>query len=164
MKSLSQLLKDWRESQLKMNKLVEDIPRIIGVESVKIVKDNFKLQGYDTGIGVSKWKERKPATNKAYSNRKGTYKGTVYNANAKILMQQMNLFNSVDKKVMNKSVTIGCDRTLVPYAQRHNEGLKGMPKRQFMPSQSEIPNLKMLRAYTKKIGSERELALRNFKR
>jgi len=51
-KSLSQLLADWRKAQIDMQKLQSDLPRITGNESVKVIKDNFKLQGYDYGIGV----------------------------------------------------------------------------------------------------------------
>lgn len=171
MKPLSSLLRDWREAQQRMNILVERVPSIIGVESVNIVKENFKLQGYDSGAGITKWQPRKESTNKAYSNRKGKYKGSVFNADRKILQQTMNLYNAQAYKVLSRTVVIGADRTIVPYAQIHNEGLRGnafgkysfqMPKRQFIPL--EGPNLKMLRAFTKKISFERDRALQNFKR
>lgn len=173
MKSISQALSDWRRSRQAMDNLVNNLPRIIGNECVAAVKQNFNLQGYDSGNGVKRWANRKDQTNKnyTYGRKKGgksKYKGSVFNADAKILLQTMNLYNGVTYKVAGKSIFVGVDKGIIPYAAIHNEGLPGkafgkysfqMPKRQFMPLPNEGPNIKMLKRISSKINFEKEKAL-----
>ena len=171
-KSLQQLIADFKASRQAMEKLNNDIPRIMGKESVTVVKENFKLQGYDSGNGVRDWDKRKPATDKAYDKgrvkgkngklskyRKGdskNLKGSVYNSENPLLMQTRNLFNSVKYQQSGGKVEIGVDLGLIPYAQKMNE------ERQFMPIYN--PNVKMLKGIQDKIVKERDKAMKEFKK
>lgn len=162
-KTMQQLFIDWRAAKAEMEKLVSNMPRIAGVESVRVVKQNFLLQGYDDGMGFTKWKDRKAATNRAY-DRRGQYKGSVFNSRKPLLRQTLRLFNGIQYRVIGRnSVIIGVDLGLVPYAKRHNEGLDKMPKRQYMPTPNQPPNRKMLAAIEKKYNFERDKAMRRFK-
>lgn len=162
-KSLSQLLSDWRTARANMEKLSNDIPRIMGAESVKVVKDNFKLQGYDSGTGVAGWEARAEKTDKAYDKRHGV-KGSVFNSNNPILKQTRNLYNAVKYAATKTLVTVGVDLGLIPYAQKMNEGGNGTPARKYIPGPSEAPNIKILKRIQKKVASERNKAMKNFKK
>jgi hypothetical protein len=171
MKSLRQLVNDWKIARGALDKLQKDLPRIIGNESARAVKENFKLQGYDSGTGVKSWPARSEATNKSYNRRSGV-KGTVYNSASPILEQTKNLFNAVKYKASGNRVDIGVDTGLVPYAEKMNTGGPGKwgknathtPARQFTPGPGDPPNAKMLKAIVKKVNSQRDKALKDFKR
>jgi hypothetical protein len=152
-----------------MQKLQGQLPRIIGNESVKVVKQNFVLQGYDSGTGVNSWAARSEATNKRYDKRYGV-KGSVYQSGNPLLKQTLDLYNSVRYYLQSKSVTVGSDLTLVPYAKKMNEGGTGKwgnnetktPARPFIPT--DQPNAKILNRVQKKVASERDKALKDFKK
>jgi phage gpG-like protein len=171
MKPISTLIAEMKAAKEAMKKLESQIPRIIGNEAVKVIKDNFRLQGYDSGSGVTKWMPRSPETNYRYNKRYGV-KGSVYQATNPILKQTGVLYNSVQYKVQGKLVFVGVDLGLVPYAQKMNDGGRGKwgknttftPKRKYMPSNNEPPNAKMLKKIIKKIGAERDRALAPFKK
>jgi hypothetical protein len=187
-KSLSQLLADWRKAKTAIEKLTNDMPRIIGNESVKVVKENFKLQGYDSGNGVTPWQPRKAVTDAAYDRGRiryangkkskyrhgpGGYRGSVYNSENKLLLQARVLYNGIKYIVNSKrSVTIGVDDALIPYGRKMNEGGPGKwgkrptmtPARKFMPTPGEKPNAKILAKIFNKIERERKRILRDFKR
>ena len=154
-KSLQQLLNDFKASRQAMEKLSNDIPRIMGNESVKVVKENFSLQGYDDGAGVKPWKARDPKTDKAY-DRRGRMKGSVYSSRNPLLKQTRNLFNSIKYRVSQKVVEIGVDLGLIPYAEKMNE------ERQYIPTLK--PNIKMLQGFQSKIVRERDKAMKDFKK
>ncbi len=153
------------------------MPRIIGAVSVQIIRENFKIQSYDTGNGTTKWQPRKYETNKAYggsfthglsriqnNTRAKQYRGSVYSASKPLLMQSLNLYNSIAYKILGKRVFIGLNLSIVPYARAHNEGLNHEPVRQFMPRPSQGANVKMLTAIRKKVDFETQKALRAFKK
>lgn len=171
-KPISQLVTDWRDSKALVDKAMGMLPIIIGVECVKSVKENFRLQGYDNGSTLTKWTKRKESTDKRYTSRKGV-RGSVYNAASKILEQSGNLRDGVKHQITGKLVFIGVDNKLLPYAQIHNEGLKGsawgihpfmMPLRKYMPTPSEGANKKMLDAIQKKVTYDIGVAMKNFKK
>lgn len=163
MKSLNELLADWRKSRVEMEKLNTDLPRIIGTVAVKLVKENFKLSGYDSGTGVKGWEGRSVKTNKAYDKRRGV-KGSVYQSSNPLLMQTRNLYNSVKYGAQGKVVTIGVDTGLIPYAKRMNEGGGGIPARKYIPANGEQPNIKILKKVYRKIDSSRDKIMQNFKK
>ena len=126
MRNLDELLSDWRACRTALDKLIDNMPRIIGNECVKLVKENFRKQGYDSGFGVTQWAPRTEQTNKGYKygrsgKGKSAYKGSVYNYGNPILLQTRNLYNSVKYTISGNMVLIGCDLNLVPYAQKMNE-------------------------------------------
>ena len=165
MRSLNQLLSDWRQSEAAMKKLQDNTPRIVGNESVKAIKENFKLSGYDTGSGVTGWKERKESTNKSYDSRHGV-KGSVFNSENPLLIQTHNLYNSIRYQAGPTVVNIGVDLGLIPYAKAINEGddKTGMPARKYIPANNEPPNPKILKRILKKITFERDRAMGLFKK
>ena len=148
------------------------MPRIMGSECVKVVKQNFRLQGYDSGQGVDTWKSRDPKTDAAYdkgktkgkdgklskyrSGKNKNYKGSVYQSSNPLLLQTRNLFNSVKSVIIGKTVNIGVDLGLIPYAQKMNE------QRKFIPT--DHANKKMMDAIAKKVNSERNKALKDFQK
>lgn len=181
MKNLTDLVKDWADARKKLQQSVDSIPRIAGVIAVKIIKENFIGEEYDSGIGTTKWKPRKASTNAQYdagkirnsktgklskyrSGKNGNYKGSVYSSSNPLLRQTLNLFNSINYVATNKRVFIGVNKTLVPYAEAHNQGLNHQPQRQFMPYGNQKPNIKMLRAINKRVVYERDIALKAFKK
>ena len=151
MKSLLDLIHDIRYKSKAIQTMQENAPRIIGVESVRILKQNFKLQGYDSGTGVKMWAKRSKVTDTAYSyNRnasyrtpklgkkskyKNPYKGSVVNASRPILTQTGNLRDSINYNVSGNSVLIGVFpkavsingkmRDSLVYARKINEGGSG---------------------------------------
>lgn len=171
MRTLSQLIEDWKIARGALTKLQADTPRIIGNVAVRSIKDNFRMQGYDTGAGVTNWKPRSQATNNRYDKRSGV-KGSVYQSTNMLLKQTGVLYNSIQYKVTGKLVFVGVDLGAVPYAKKMNDGGPGKwgknatntPPRPYMPRPNEGLNPKMLKGVLKKIQSEREKALKNFKR
>lgn len=158
MKSIQDLLNDFSKAKEAMEKLhTTSLPKIIGNEAVKVVKDNFKLHGYDNGQGVTLWDERLPATNKAYDKRHGV-KGSVYNSSNPLLMQTRNLFNGVKYLATNGVINIGVNLSIIPYAEYVNQ------TRKYMPAGEEPPNAKILKGIEKKYLSEREKIMGVFKK
>lgn len=179
MRSLSDLVNDWRGTKDGLDKLVHrDFPKIIGHQAVVAAKANITLQGYDNGTGgVDKWPERSPATNKSYDSgrvkgKQGRYKGSVYQSSNPLLLQTHNLYNSIKYIVKNsKELFIGVDLNIVPYAQKMNEGGPGTwgknastntPARQYLPKPNEGLNAKMLKAIKRKFEYERDRILKKF--
>jgi phage gpG-like protein len=146
MKSISDLCRDFDKAKRNLQTLNNDVPRIIGVIAVKTTRDNFNKQGFDSGFGVSQWQKRSPNTDKSYSQGrkkkgKSRYKGSVFSASNPILVQTGNLKNGVTYKVSGKTVYVGVNLKLVPYAKIHNEGgmikafgkfMVKMPRRKFI--------------------------------
>lgn len=170
MRSLSQLLADWRAANSRLQNM--QVPRIIGNVAVRVVKDNFRLQGYDSGTGVKKWPARKDSTNKRYDKRYGV-KGSVYQSSNPVLSQTRNLKDSVKYKADERRVDVGVNPSLIPYAEIHNKGGQGkawgkysfkMEQRKFIPADGEPPNPKILNAAQKKIVSERNKIMKEFKK
>lgn len=171
-RSFSQLVRDFRISQRAMEKLVKDTPRIAGTEAKRVIRENFPLQSYDSGTGVTSWPPRSEKTNAAYDRNRGpgqqgNFKGSVYSSENPLLLQTRNLYNSIDYMASGNTVEVGSMRNLeiVQYAQAQNEGTdKGLPARQFMPHPNQGPNQKMLKAMFKKFDTIRGQALRVFRK
>jgi phage gpG-like protein len=163
-KSLQQLMANWKVASNKMQKFQQDLPMVMGEESVKIIKDNFKQQRYDSGNGIENWQQRSAKTNKRYDSRSGV-KGTTFKSNSPLLRQTLTLYNSLMFRVTGKSVFVGTNTSLVPYAPAHNEGTKnGIPKRKFIPANGELPNQKIIQKISKKIISVRNEIMKDFKK
>lgn len=80
-----------------------DVPEVIGTESVNHFKQNFQRESFD---GKTKWKTR--ATKRAGSTN-----------SQKTLTKSTDLAESIDYKVQGKTIIIYTDKV---YAQIHNEG------------------------------------------
>jgi len=113
---------------LKMDKkLVETIrlkrtlPRIIANNSLNHFLEGFRSNGGQTDAG--RWSRRKP--------------GTRRDSGRNILVDTGALRRDVRIRMTTfKRIVLGTART--PYARRHNEGLKGMPKREFLGKSSKL--------------------------
>ena len=146
MADLLDLINDLNKHEQALRKLDIDLPMIIGVECIKQIRNNFKIQGY---YSPGAWKGRSDVTNMLYdynrtsayrtpvlgkvSKHRNPYKGSVVSSKRPILTQTGNLRDSVTYKVMGQGVEIGVfTRTVMidgkaqdslSYAKIHNEGL-----------------------------------------
>lgn len=116
MKTLQQFVQDIGKLQASTEQAMKAAPQIIGREVVKDIRQNFQLQGLQTDAGFEKWEPSQAATIE----------------NRKTLIDTSTLFNSIHYEVQGNQVFVGLDRSLVPYAEKHNEGKDGMVKRQFL--------------------------------
>lgn len=118
--------------------------RIMGVEGNKFIAKNFRDQGF-TDNTTKKWKERQTIDNKGrdltrYKTNRVGREGGLNRYGSKIVDRAILVgFNTGGDKLknsfkynINSSSKAVIFRTYKPYAARHNEGLKGMPKRQFI--------------------------------
>ena len=128
MNLFSELVSKFDKANAEMQALIHDAPRIAGVVGVKVIKENFALQKFDSGNGGEPWGQRKPATDRAYDRRWGV-KGTVYKSSNPILVQTGNLRDSITFEADGSNVRIGTD---ISYAKAHNEGENNEPKRKFL--------------------------------
>ena len=186
-KSLQQLYADFSAATRAMEVFKGRLPAVIGNECVRIAKQNFDLQGYDDGNGVTPWPERSPATNAAYdrnrtsayrtpTGRKSTainkYKGSVFGSHNPLLEQTRNMYRNLQFWTTGRRVLIGWDLNIVPYAEKMNQGGPGTwgknktftPARQVIPHPGEPANKKMLDAVAKKINYEQGKILKDFKK
>ena len=161
-------LKDLQKMLLKTAVEMPDVAtKVIRVEGMRFIKHNFRKQGFDSGTGIDKWKKRRTLDSRGRNitryrtNRRGK-KGTP---------------NKYGRSITGRAILIGQDtggnklsnsfrsykkgkfivgfRTYKNYAQMHNEGLDGMPKRQFMG-----PSKKLDRAILKKLKREHDKRLK----
>jgi phage gpG-like protein len=145
MRPFHELVINFGKKAKAIKQLETEFPKVIGVETVRMLKNNFKIQGYFT---PGTWKERSLATDIAYeynrtaayrtpklgkvSRYKNPYKGSVVHASRPILVQTGNLRDSLTYNVEGKSVTIGVFNRMVniggkthnalSYAKILNEG------------------------------------------
>lgn len=154
MKNLNDLISDIRKKSADMKQLEGNMLKIIGVESVKIIKNNFDRQGYEFALS---WPARKKVTNHAYDYARtknyrtpvrkqaykprnpdkpyqNPYKGSVVSSKNKILVQTGNLRDSITYKATGKVVSIGvfpnfmkhgAKKSSHVYAKKMNEGGAG---------------------------------------
>ena len=131
------------------NEIPEDTLIVMEAEGLKFIEDNFEKQGFDTGSGTDKWKQRKTTDkrgrdNTRYRTNRVGKAGSLNKYGRRIKGRAIlvghntggdKLKNSFDARRDAHSVTF---YTYMPYAQRHNEGLKGMPERRFMGKSKEL--------------------------
>lgn len=82
------------------------LPTLIGAEIVSFVLDNFEKQGYDTGAGIDKWKDRKDGSRPGGAVLVGKQSGRLRRSVRNI-------------RQTRNSVLVGSD---LPYAAIHNTG------------------------------------------
>jgi phage gpG-like protein len=159
---------DLNDLQKLLDKAANQIPekalRVIGVEGKNFIAKNFRDQGF-TDTSTEKWKERETIDKKGRdvtryrTNRKGRAGNLNKYGNGikdRAILTGLatggnKLRNSFRYRVSlgNKTVSF---YTYKEYAQRHNEGLKGMPKRQFM-GQSAYLNNQISRKITSELNN-----------
>jgi hypothetical protein len=166
MKPISQLISDFNKATAAYRQLDVKLPRIFGIESVRVVRANIsEVHGYDSGNGIEKWQDRSEVTNQIYDRRQGV-KGSTYNSGNPLLFQTHKLFNSIKSKESGKIVEVGVNLNEVPYALALNEGnpAQHLPKRKYIPANGEPPNTKILTAVARKFEYERDKVLKAFKK
>lgn len=175
MQSLQALISDFQRMRGDVTTFIDrDLPRIIGIESVKIVKENFINESYNDGVSVTKWPPRKESTNASYdrgknggkyrSGKNSTFKGSVYSGSKPLLRQTLALFNSIKYSVSGGYVFIGTNLDVVPYAAAHNQGLGHEPRRQYMPTPNDRnANPKIMSAVYRKAKYELENRMKKFR-
>lgn len=108
---------------------------LIGNEAVSHFKKSFRDGGFEDKT-VEPWKPRKDKSKRSQGRA--------------ILVKSGDLKRSPHRESLNRtglSVVISTD---LPYAKRHNEGLDGMPKRQFMGDSYKL-NEKVKKILTNKL-------------
>lgn len=133
-----------------MQVIPDKLPTIIEVEGLNAIKQNFRTQGYNDG------------SKRAWQKRKTTDKDgkdlTRYRTNRK---GSAGSFTRFGQRNQGRAILVGHDTggdklsnsfrarrsrqrvvfyTYKKYGQRHNEGLDGMPKRQFMGKSVTLEN------------------------
>lgn len=126
------------------------VPIIIEAEGLKAIKQNFKTQGFNDG-SKRDWQKRKTTDKNGkdltryQTNRKGsagslTKFGRENHGRAILVGHDTGgdkLSNSYRSRRTRQAVIF---YSYKKYAQRHNEGIDGMPKRQFMGKSATLEN------------------------
>ena len=122
----------------KFEKEIDALVTTMGNEALNHYVKSFAKQGFENET-LEKWTPRKRMARRE--------RGKPSRA---ILIQSGRLWRSLRKGRRTKySITLMSD---VPYARRHNEGLSGMPKRQFMGYSAKL-NQKIARRFNTQIMS-----------
>jgi phage gpG-like protein len=129
----------------KLEKLANNLPRIAGNIVVNETKENFRRQAFFNGPKWDRRKDNLDPTRGILIGKRSKSAGVPLRKSIQILAIDAN------------SVTVG---SRLPYAKRHNEGLDGMPKRQFM-STRRIKGSGSLSGYEKAFRKEYQAILRN---
>jgi len=124
-----------------MKKIPNQAVKIIKAEGLNHIERNFKQQRFLNGQVEQKWQKRNAQGkySEVYKTNRVGRKGTLNrygrkNEGRAILVGHNTagnkLRNSFRTKINRRKQVVFY--TYKPYAKRHNEGLDGMPKRQFM--------------------------------
>lgn len=164
-------MNDLAQLQKLLDRAAKEIPdkvlRIIGVEGKNFIQKNFRDQGF-TDTGTQKWEARKTVDRQGrditrYRTSKRGKAGNLnkYGSNIKD-RAILTGFATGGNKLRNSfkyRVSIGSSQvtfyTYKEYAERHNEGLEGMPKRQFMGKSNYLNG-----QISKKVNTELDKILR----
>jgi len=117
---------EFEKTQAKYQEFKRDVPKIIAKNSVNWFKEGFRKGGGrgggQTDDSLGGWAPRlKRDTTRAIlvgtADKKGGARGALRDSIKKL-------------KATWRQIIVGTTR--IPYAERHNEGLAGMPKREFI--------------------------------
>lgn len=119
------------------------VPRIVEVEGLKNISENFKAQGFHTGSGVRKWQGRKKKDDRGrditrYRTNRVGRRGSLNRYGSKIKDRALLVGHNTGGDKLKNSFKARRGKyyvkfyTYKPYAQAHNEGEGDMPQRQFM--------------------------------
>lgn len=111
----------------KFNDFKIDAPKVIANNSKNWFLEGFRKGGFQTDASKTGWEKRQP--------RKKTIKRNAESPGLKkrklILEGDLKRALKVLEQTWHK-IEIGVLGEEIPYAERHNEGLKGMPKSEFV--------------------------------
>lgn len=121
----------------KVQKELDAITTIMGVEAVKFYKAGFRKQGWDDD-GVEKWKERKPRMRGGKNTDEG--RAILVGKRGGTLRKSIKY-----RRFGRLAVLVGVGGTAKRYAAVHNEGLMSgrgagfiMPKRKFIGESNNL--------------------------
>lgn len=97
-------------------------PAILGNAVANDIRQNFIRQGLMTDNGLQRWKPSEAARKEG----------------RRTLIKSAALMNEVHFEVQGNTAYVGVNNNLIPYAARHNEGLKNMQKRQFIYVRKQV--------------------------
>ena len=133
--------------QKLLNKATQTIPDklpiIVEVEGLNFIKSNFRAQGFNDGTKKA-WKDGRDLT-RYKTNRVGTA-GSLNRFGQKNQGRAILVGHDTGGDKLSNSFRARRNRqrvvfyTYKSYAQRHNEGLDGMPQRQFMGKSATLEN------------------------
>ena len=109
-----------------LEKVKSDLPVLLSNEAKNFFSGSWKNQGF-TNSSLQSWAPRKKETKKTVGKSIMVGTGKLRRA----------VQDSVREKTWSK-IRLVIDGSSIPYAKRHNEGLDGMPKRQFMGDSKEL--------------------------
>lgn len=164
-------MSDLSELQKLLDRAAQEIPdkvlKIIGVEGKNFIQKNFRDEGFND-TGLEKWQERKTEDRQGrdITRYRTSRRGKAGNLNkyGSSINDRAILtgFATGGNKLRNSfryRVSIGSRQvafyTYKEYAERHNEGLDGMPKRRFMGKSAYLNS-----QISKKINKELDKILR----
>jgi phage gpG-like protein len=114
-----------KQAEQKARKAMEAAIVDVGNTAKVFFVSSFRKQGWDDK-SVEKWKPRKRTTYKTKGGK------TVDDTTRAILVKTGDLRRSIIRNPANRAALSIKISTDLVYAARHNNGLKNMPKRQFM--------------------------------
>jgi hypothetical protein len=134
--------------QKLLDRAVKDIPdkalRVIGVEGKKFILKNFRDEGF-TDTSTNKWEKRKTtdSLSRDITRYRTNKRGRIDNLNkygqrnkGRAVLVGFDTGGNKLKNSFNYRISLGSKQvsfyTYKVYAERHNEGMDGMPKRQFI--------------------------------
>lgn len=157
---------DLSELQNLINRVAKELPgavtTIIEVEGLAHIQKNFRDQGFND-TGVEEWKERATADESGrditrYRTNRVGRRGNLNRYGSKNQDRAILTGYGTGGNKLRNSFKSRKDKDHVrfftnkEYAQRHNEGLDGMPKRQFM-GRSKYLEDKIKAKLTKKLDN-----------
>ena len=116
---------NFKNIDLKARKALEAAIVDVGNTAKVFFVESFRKQGWDDKT-VQKWKPRKKKTYRTKSGK------VVDDTTRAILVKTGDLRRSIIRNPANRAALSIKISTDLVYAARHNNGLKKMPKRQFM--------------------------------
>ncbi len=143
-----------KDLQEKLNKLAhfidKDATTILKVEGLKFIQKNFQDEGFNDGT-LEKWKERKTTDKRGrditrYRTSRRGKQGTLNRYGRKIKDRPILTGHNSGGNKLRHSFKARTERrkvvfyTYKNYAKRHNEGLDGMPQRQFIGQSKTLDN------------------------
>ena len=174
MRSLKDLNSDFGNAKAALQKLHErELPTIMGVEAVKLVRENFTEQGYENGEGKEDWQPRPEWVNKVYDTNPA-YKGSYIKGSNPIAKQTGKLFRSIQHQETTNKTFVGVNTNLVPYAPKINEGGTSywaeigrsinVIARKFLPVPGEPINPKLIATSKRKYEQRLDRVMQRFKK
>ena len=120
----------------RFDKFQKEIPILLANQAEQHFKEGFRKGGFQTDKSRQGWPERKGGRDRSRA----------------ILVKTADLLNDIKRRQVNKKRVVVGTRN-IPYAERHNEGLSGMPRREFIGDSKELDrkNKRLIERELKKV-------------